>query len=135
MLTDAERFETDLRSMSRAVAADANDEGLALGLRALAAYAGDLLPEAGPADWVLSERERLRVLASSAAIEVARLARDLGRLEEGRRAAQRAVELDPLRDSAWALLAEHQEALGEPSAAAATRREHERVVAVLEGPG
>ena len=135
VLTDVAQFEVALRSMAQAVAAGAVSDGLAMGLEALGRYSGDLLPEVGPAEWVLPERERLRMLASSAAIEVARLAKGLGRLEEGRRAAQRAVELDPLRDHAWLLLAEHQQALGEPSAAAVTRREHRRIVSVLEASG
>lgn len=132
VLTDVARFEVAQRVMAQRMATEDKTGALEAGVEALSLYAGDLLPELGPAEWVVPERERLRVLASSVAIDVARLAHGLGRLEDGRRAAQRAVEIDPLRDTAWLLLAEHQEAMGEPSAAAMTRREHLRVVAVLD---
>ena len=91
---------------------------------------GELLPEVGAADWVLAERERYRLAAADAAVQVAGLARDADAL----RAAQRAVELEPLRDSSWLLLAELQEEQGDPTAAAATRREHARICAELEAP-
>ncbi|TDO47286.1 transcriptional regulator [Kribbella sp. VKM Ac-2527] len=90
--------------------------------------AGELLPEVGAADWVLAERDRYRLAAADAAVQVAGLARDAQAL----RAAQRAVELDPFRDSSWLLLAELQEGQGDPTAAALTRREHARVCAELE---
>ncbi|MDX6235191.1 MAG: hypothetical protein QOG10_6 [Kribbellaceae bacterium] len=93
-------------------------------------YVGELLPEVGPAEWVVAERERLRLAAAGAAVQVAGLGRDA----EALRAAQRAVELDPLRDSSWLLLAGLQEDQGDPTAAAATRREHARVCAELEAP-
>jgi DNA-binding SARP family transcriptional activator len=93
-------------------------------------YVGELLPEVGPAEWVLPERERLRLAAADAAVQVASLARDA----EALRAAHRAVELDPLRDSSWSLLAGLQHDQGDPTAAAATRREHAKVCAELEAP-
>lgn len=91
---------------------------------------GELLPEVGAADWVLAERDRYRVAAADAAVQVAGLAADTQAL----RAAQRAVELDPLRDSSWLLLADLQEEQGDPTAAAATRREHQRICAELDAP-
>ncbi len=132
--SDVAHFEADAKAMTRALAEGEPARAFARGLAALGRYTGHLLPEVGPADWVVPERERLRVFATSVAIDVARLAPRLDRLEDGRRAAQRAVELDPLRDTGWLLLAQHQEALGEPSAAAITRREHQRLLAVLGAP-
>ncbi len=95
---------------------------------ALELYAGELLPEVGPAEWVLADRERLRLTAAEAARGVAGLSADTA---DAVRAAQRAIELDPLRDSSWLLLAELQDRLGDPTAAAATMREHARVTAEL----
>lgn len=97
---------------------------------ALGLYAGELLPEVGPAEWVLAERDRLRLAAAGAALGIAGQTRG----NEAVRAAQRAVELDPLRDSSWLLLAELQDSAGDPTAAAATRREHARVYAELVNP-
>ena len=90
-------------------------------------YVGELLPEVGAAEWVLAERDRYRLAAADAAVQVAGLAEDAQAL----RAAHRAVELDPLRDSSWLLLADLQAEQGDPTAAAATRREHTRICAEL----
>ncbi|WP_112245983.1 AAA family ATPase [Kribbella monticola] len=93
-------------------------------------YVGELLPEVGAAEWVLAERERYRLAAADAAVQVAGLAEDAQAL----RAAHRAVELDSLRDSSWLLLADLQAEQGDPTAAAATRREHARICAELAAP-
>lgn len=103
-----------------------------VGLEALATYSGDLLPEVGPAEWVVAERDRLRLMAAETAGDVGRLCLELGRPAQGLPAARRAVELDPLRDTAWLTLAELQERCGDHSAAAATRREHLRVTTELQ---
>jgi DNA-binding SARP family transcriptional activator len=120
---DLTEFETRLQRAYRSGAVE--DWSAALDL-----YAGELLPEVGPAEWVLPERERLRLAAADAAVQVAGLATEA----EALRAAQRAVELDPLRDSSWLLLAELQQSQGDPTAAAATRRHHARVCAELDPP-
>ncbi|WP_344172331.1 AAA family ATPase [Kribbella lupini] len=93
-------------------------------------YVGELLPEVGAAEWVLAERDRYRLAAAEAALQVADLATDVQALH----AAHRAVELDALRDSSWLLLADLQEEQGDPTAAAATRREYARISAELEAP-
>lgn len=103
------------------------------GLAALEAYRGDLLPEVGPAEWVVAERERLRMTAAEVAGHVARLCLELGHHDEGLLAARRSVQLDPFRDTAWLLLAALQESAGDPSAASATRRRYSRITADLEG--
>jgi two-component SAPR family response regulator len=95
-------------------------------------YVGDLLPEAGPSEWVVSERERLRLEAAGAAASAARLSRSLGRGTDAAQLAQRAIDLDPLRDTSWLLLAEIQESIGDVSSAALTRRQHARVRTELD---
>ena len=79
---------------------------------------------------MLAERERCPLAAAEAALGIAGLTRDSSP-GDAVRAAQRAIELDPLRDSSWLLLAELQERAGDPTAAAATRLEHARVYAEL----
>lgn len=100
-------------------------------LAALEQYAGELLPEVGPAEWVVEERARLRTLAATVAAEAAQGALALRELSAGVRAARRSVELDPFRDSTWGLLVELSERGGDPSAAAVARREYARVRADL----
>ena len=94
------------------------------GRQALEAYQGDLLGEAGPAEWVVGERDRLRVAAATAAYSAGQLSLRLRTPAEALPLARRATELDPLRDSAWAMLADVQERMGDLGSAAATRREH-----------
>ena len=84
-------------------------------MAALELYRGDLLGEAGPAEWVVAERERLRVAAATAAYTAAQLSLRLRAPAEALPLARRATVLDPLRDSAWALLAEIQERMGDPA--------------------
>jgi DNA-binding SARP family transcriptional activator len=122
------------RALVRAAAdAGRHDAAAALGhrLAALDIYRGELLPEAGPADWVVSERERLRLSAAIAAEDAARDSQALGDTATALRVARRSVELDPFRDLAWVLLAELHEQVGDLSAATVVRLEHERVRARL----
>ncbi|MFV0458448.1 MAG: AAA family ATPase [Actinomycetales bacterium] len=128
---DVDVVEELARRIGAARARGSSAEVVDTGLELLSHYAGDLVPEAGTAEWIVGERDRLRFLASSAALEAADAAVSVGRLADALRAAQRCVGIDPLRDSGWRLLAQIQERLGEPSAAVVTRREHQRVVAEL----
>lgn len=130
---DVAEFEAALREAGRREARDEPASALACYGRALEAYQGDLLPETGPAEWVVAERDRLRVAAASAAYSAGRLILRLRSPEEALPAARRATELDPLRDSAWALLAEVQTQMGDVGSARATRREHDLVAAQLAG--
>jgi DNA-binding SARP family transcriptional activator/energy-coupling factor transporter ATP-binding protein EcfA2 len=100
-------------------------------LEALDLYAGDLLPEVGPAEWVVEERARLRLLAASVGSEAARDALAGGDLRVALGAAMRSVVLDRYHDSSWQLVVEINERLGDHSAAAVARREHARVWADL----
>lgn len=124
-------FEQLARQSAREQAAGQSAPALRSGLAALDHYAGDLLPEVGPAEWVVGERERLRLLAATTAAEAARVALQLGELAAGVRAAQRSVALDPYHDSSWALLIELCQRLGDHSAAAVARRAQARVRADL----
>lgn len=128
---DVSEFECAVQEAARSEARGNLHEAFTWNRRATELYAGDLLPGAGPSEWVVEERERLRVAAAAAAYAVASLALRLGQLAEALPPAHRAVELDPLRDSAWSLLVEVQTRMGDLSAAAATRRVHGRVVREL----
>lgn len=90
-------------------------------------YQGDLLPEVGAADWVVDERDRLRVGLATVLASSAEACLERGRPEHAVWQARRVVELDPLRDTAWLLLARIQQRLGDHSAAQMTLTEHGRV--------
>jgi DNA-binding SARP family transcriptional activator len=92
--------------------------------RALTLFRGELLPEDGPADWVLPERERIRRSVAGAALGLAEDCARLGLLSEGQAAARRSLELDRYQDRAWDLLAALYERAGDRAAAAQARWEH-----------
>ncbi len=106
-------------------------EAVRLRLEALELYAGDLLPEVGPAEWVVEERARLRLLAAGAAAAAAGEATALGDLPTALAAARRSVELDPYHDSSWQQVVTINERLGDHIAAAVARREQARLWADL----
>jgi DNA-binding SARP family transcriptional activator len=132
--SDVGELERALREAARSEAAGDLAAALRWSRRAMELYAGDLLPEAGPDEWVVAERDRLKVGAATAAYAVSSLGLRLGAPQEALQAAHRAIELDPLRDSAWALLAEVQTRMGDVSAAAATRRAHAALTEELVTP-
>ncbi|WP_148572906.1 BTAD domain-containing putative transcriptional regulator [Nocardioides caldifontis] len=126
---DVTAFEDAARATQRHLADHEPEAALAVGLAALELYRGDLVPEAGPQEWVVEERARLRLAAATTACTAGRVALGLGRLEQALDIAHRSTVLDPLRDSAWALLGEVQTMMGDVTAAAATRSRHARVQA------
>lgn len=128
---DLRDFDRLVRQGTRLAGAGHTAAALEARLAALDLYSGDLLPEVGPAEWVVEERDRLRAVAARVGAEAAQLALELGDLSAGRQAAQRSVELDPYHDIAWRMLATSHERLGDRSAAAVTRREHARLCADL----
>jgi DNA-binding SARP family transcriptional activator len=103
--------------------------------RALAVYQGELLPEDGPAEWVVPERDRLRRRVATAAGELAEDCLRLGEVREGLGAARRALELDRYQDHVWELLTELHERAGDRAAAARARQEHADALAELSVPG
>jgi DNA-binding SARP family transcriptional activator len=110
----------------------AGDEGGAIrGLRyALDLYAGDLLPEDGPAEWVLSDRENLRASAVDAAGTLAEFLLALDP-PAAARACERGLSIDRCRDSLWRTLQRAHELAGNYAAAADARRRYARVLADL----
>lgn len=103
-------------------------EALVVRIDALLLYGGELLPEVGPADWVVGERDRLRLLVATVAglaAADAAAADDLGLAVD---LARRSLALDPFHDPAWRLIIESSERLGDLSAAAVARADHLRVL-------
>lgn len=117
------------RGAGRAEAAEAADRAV------IAAYGGDLLPEDGPADWVVARRERARA-------EMVESARSLAEaiLEHDPAAAADAcgagLAVDPYHDPLWRLLVAARERAGDRAAATSARSSYSRMLADLGvGPG
>jgi DNA-binding SARP family transcriptional activator len=100
--------------------------------QALELYGGELLPEEGPADWIVTRREHYREAAVEAAGELASesvLAADYGTAV---RACRSGLEIDRYQDSLWRMLIEARDRAGDTGAASRDRREY---AAILEGLG
>jgi DNA-binding SARP family transcriptional activator len=99
-------------------------------------YRGELLLEQGHAEWVVAERDRLRLAVADALESLGRHLVGTDGVGEGIDVLRRALDLDPFRDGTWRTLAETHQALGDLSAAAAVRQKHRRVLVdlgVLDG--
>jgi DNA-binding SARP family transcriptional activator len=130
---DLRRFEQAM-TQGRAARRRGEPSAAAFGA-ALDLYTGDLLPEDGPADWVVERREGYRAEAAEAARSIAEEALLAGRLDEAVRAARRGLAIDRAYDPLWRLLIEGRELAGDTAAARRERREYELVLADLAPPG
>ncbi len=99
--------------------------------RARAAYRGDLLPEDGPAEWVVKPRDQLRLQATELASAEAGLALDAGDPAGAAAACTWALALDPYQDGLWRLLVRAHEAAGDRAAACRAGQEYERILGEL----
>jgi DNA-binding SARP family transcriptional activator len=122
------RVFRELRAAGNDRAADAVVDTLR---RALAVYRGDLLPEDGPAEWVVAERDRLRMDAAEAGAALGAVEMSRANPVAAAEALERALRLDPFRDPAWRLLIAAHQAVGDVAAAARARRDYARVLADL----
>jgi DNA-binding SARP family transcriptional activator len=115
-------------------AARSGDEAMVLdaGDRALVAYGGDLLPEEGPADWVVELRRQAAADATEVALLVAETALGVGSPDTAAAACARGLDVDRYHDGLWRLLVDAQERTGDLAAAT---RSHERYHAVLRELG
>jgi SARP family transcriptional regulator, regulator of embCAB operon len=122
--TFAEAYRAGRRATDRA-------EAIRSFQAALQCYTGDLLPEDGPADWVVPERERYRTQAADAAAILAELELEAGHPVAAARAARRALDLDDHHDAGWRLLIAAQIRGGDRAAAERSRRQYESVLHTL----
>ena len=99
--------------------------------QALSCYGGDLLPEDGPAEWVVAERERLRLAAADAGERLARAEAAAGNIGAAVELARRTLSFDAYRDTAWRLLVQLHERANDQSAAHTVRQQHREVLAEL----
>jgi DNA-binding SARP family transcriptional activator len=101
---------------------------------ALDQYAGDLLPEDGPAEWVTAERDRYLIRATEIAALLATLELDAGRCDSAVVTARRALTLDPYHDDSWRVLITAQQRAGDVAAAARSSHTYQVVLRSLQVP-
>jgi DNA-binding SARP family transcriptional activator len=95
------------------------------------AYGGELLPEDGPAEWVVRERESMRREAADAAALLATAELATGNPAAARTAAERCIGIDRYCDGGWRALADAYQRLGDAAAAERTRRDYTGVLSSL----
>jgi DNA-binding SARP family transcriptional activator len=99
--------------------------------RTMTRYEGDLLPEDGPAEWVVGPRDRIRVDAADVAARLAGLALEDGDAEAARAAAERGLRVDRYRDDLWRRLVDAHRARGDQASAARAERDYALVLEEL----
>ena len=131
---DLVSFEALLASAAASRAAG-DDETAADALRAaLERYRGDLLPEDGPAEWLVEARDRARIAAVGAARTLAELRLRTGDHPAAIQACLRGVAVDRYDDALWRLLVEAHDRAGDRSAAHRARRGYEQMLSDLGLP-
>ena len=128
---DVVEFSALLEQGRRLQATGEVDDAIAALTQALALHAGDLLPEDGPDDWVVRDRESFRAGAVEAARVLAELLLAEGDPIGATRACERGLDIDRHRDDLWRALQRAHAAAGNYAAAEGTRRRYEQVLAEL----
>jgi DNA-binding SARP family transcriptional activator len=121
-------FDREIADGRRAESRGRTPEAAAAFERALALYRGELLPEEGPSDWIVDEREARRAAATEAAHGVAAALLAEGRPLAAAAACERGLAIDRQHDDLWRLCAGAYERAGDPAAAARARAGYERML-------
>jgi DNA-binding SARP family transcriptional activator len=129
---DFEALDSSFRAAVRARAAGDLSGAVHIRAEGLTWYRGELLPEDGPAEWVVAERDRLRVTVVAAGLDQAKDLASLGDADGAIQAVTSAIRLDRYFDPGWDLLEELHAEAGNAAEALRVRRTHERIVAELE---
>jgi DNA-binding SARP family transcriptional activator len=129
-LVDLVEFERAVGEARRVRAHGAPADAVAAYQAAIALYAGDLLPEDGPADWASSRRERARIelVEATRALAELLLPTDPAAAAE---ACSTGLAVDPHHDPLWRILVEARERAGDQAAATSARSGYARMLADL----
>ena len=98
---------------------------------ALDTYGGELLPEDGPAEWVVERREQCRQAVVEAAEALAELLLEIGDAEGAARACAHGLRVERYHDPLWRLLIRAREAAGDQGAALRARHGYGQMLADL----
>ena len=99
--------------------------------QALELYAGEVLPEDGPAEWAIEPRERYRAAALEAAQGLAELLLKRGDPTGAANACTTGLWIERFHDPLWRLLIDARERAGDSIAASRAKRDYERVLEEL----
>jgi len=99
--------------------------------RAMVRYGGEVLPEDGPAEWVVGSRDQARNDAADVAARLAGMALEDGDAEAACAAAERGLRADRYRDDLWRRLVDAHKARGDQAAAARVERDYALILKEL----
>jgi DNA-binding SARP family transcriptional activator len=128
--------EFDRRLAAAKSAAHRNDAAEAIKefRRALALYGAELLPEEGPSDWIVRERDRRALDISELAETLAEALLTAGEPGEAAWACRRGIQVDRYHDALWRILAQACELAGDLAASARARRDYRALLVELGIP-
>jgi DNA-binding SARP family transcriptional activator len=129
--SDVLDLRTALEAADRAARTDDTAAERTALAAAVAAYRGELLPEDGPAEWVVPDREQWRLRVAAACTRLAALHAVAGDLRAAVEAARRGLEVDPFCDPLWRALISALSATGDTAAEARARQEYAAVLREL----
>lgn len=132
---DLGRFDQAIAAGRAARAGGAGAVAASWFSKALDAYAGELLPEEGPAEWAAARREQARARVLEAAEGLASEALLVEDHATVIRACRLGLELDRCQDALWRMLITARERAGDAGAASRDRREYALVLESLGIPG
>ena len=128
---DLLRFEQALATGRLATERGDDDSALIWYAAALEAYAGDLLPEDGPAEWVADRREHARLGTVEATQRIAEVHLRRGDTEGAARAASAGLRIERYHDPLWRLLIRSRDEAGDQGAASRARSAYDQMLAEL----
>lgn len=128
---DVRQVDEMLTAGHRARSAGNREAAIACYERVLWLHTDDLLPEEGPAEWVVDERQRLQMAAADAAQALVELHVARGDTASALMACSRGLHLDRYRDALWRMLIAVHASNGDVAAAAETRRRYHELLVEL----
>jgi DNA-binding SARP family transcriptional activator len=131
---DLVAFEQHVSAGRRARQAADWNQAAASFRAALDCYQGELLPEDGPAEWVLEHRERARSSAVETAEALADMLLQQGDAEAAAKACVEGLRADRFHDPLWRMLIRARERAGDRMAASRARADYESMLAELGLP-
>ena len=136
--SDVRVFEAALAS-ARSLAIADPEAAIVAAFGALGTYTGDLLPEDGPAEWVVAEREWFRAEAADAAQLLADLYMARDDVVVAAQACEAGLRIDRFRDSLWRTLIAAYDADGDQAVGARARSAYDAVLdelgVIVRNPG
>jgi DNA-binding SARP family transcriptional activator len=130
-MADVREFDRLLDEAQEALAWGDESRRITALAGALDMYEGELLPEDGPAEWAVAERERRRWQACEAARSLAELHLLQRNYAGAVRACEQGLRIDPYQDDLWRLRVRASQEAGDTAAARQAQRRYESVLIEL----